>query len=85
MKTTKLEEAIMTCGDLRTFLINLMMEVKNETIDADKASRIAKVAAQVNENLYAEIKTARLMLDVGEKSFVIGNLPIGKTINAEAA
>ena len=82
MKTTKLEEAITTCGDLRTFLINLMMDVKNETIDADKASRIAKVAAQVNENLYAEIKTARLMLDTGKESFIVGNLPIGKTVMA---
>lgn len=53
MPQTKIE----TTGQLREFLTNMMLGVKNGSIDTADASAIVKLAQQVNENFYAEIKT----------------------------
>lgn len=70
---------IKTTGELRTFLVDMMVGVKNGHLDLDAAGRITKLAAQVNENFYAEVKVAKIRADAGEKMRDLGMLPIGVT------
>ena len=68
---------IKTTGDLRKFLIDMMVGVKGGHLDLDKASRITKLAGQVNENLYAEIKIARIRQEMnGEKMAGLGEMKV---------
>lgn len=68
---------IKTTGQLREFLVNMMLGVKNGQLDLDKASRVTKLAAQINESMYAEIKTARIRSEAGEAMPKIGDMPVG--------
>jgi len=67
---------IKTTGDLRNFLALAMEDVKGGFLDLDKASRITKLAGQINESFYAEIKTARIRTEMGEEKHALGQLPI---------
>jgi len=67
---------IKTTGDVRRRLISLMSEIEKGEIELDKATSITKVAAQVNESIYAEIKVARLQLDAGKQKSEFGKLKI---------
>lgn len=55
---------IETTGQLRTFLTNLMVDVRCGNIDPDKAAKITKIASQINENFYAEVKAAKCRLEM---------------------
>ena len=69
---------IKTTGELRDFLANMMIGVKNGDLDLDKASRITKLAGQINESFYAEIKVAVLRTAAGEAFTKLGAMPVGK-------
>lgn len=69
---------IETTGELRKFLVDLMLEVRDGAADLDKASRITKLAAQVNESFYSEIKIARVQREAGVEAQQLGELPIGR-------
>ena len=72
--------AINTAGDLRQFLCNSINSVANGTLDIAKAREISKLAGQVNESIYAEVKVARMQIDLGKeagKSFILGELKMG--------
>ena len=68
--------AIKTTGDLRTFLTNMMIGVRDGDIKTDKASVIIKAAAQVNESFYSEVKVANTIKAAGGVASSMGNLPI---------
>lgn len=65
-----------TTGQLRAFLADMMVGVKNGHVDPDKASRITKLAAQVNESFYSEIKVAKTLSESGKAFSEFGDLPI---------
>lgn len=67
-----------TTGQLRQFLADTLIAVKNGQMDADKARNITKIAAQINESIYSEIKTARVMDDLGRSVAEMGGLSIGE-------
>lgn len=69
---------IKTSGDLRNFLSLAMEDLRAGMLDPDVASKLTKMAGQVNESFYAEIKTARVMAEFGRASHELGELPIGK-------
>ena len=69
---------IKTTGELRDFLVNMMVGVKNGDLDLDKASRITKLAGQVNESFYAEIKVAQVRASAGEQMKALGEMAIGQ-------
>lgn len=69
---------IATTGSLRDFLAQTLIDVKNGDIELDKASRITKIAAQINENLYAEVRVAKIRLEMGDAITDLGSLPIGE-------
>ena len=49
---------ITTTGDLRDFLCSAINSVANGTMDVEKARNITKLAGQVNESFYSEVKVA---------------------------
>lgn len=68
---------IRTTGELRDFLANMMVGVKNGDLDLDKASRITKLAGQINESFYAEIKVAQVRASSGEELAKLGEIAVG--------
>ena len=68
---------IKTAGELREFLVNMLFGVKDGVVSVDKASVITKMAGQINESIYAEIKATRLSMDAERKYEDLGNLNIG--------
>ena len=69
---------IKNSAELREFLSSMMLGIKNGDIDADKARNITKMAGQINENFYVEIKVAQVRAEAGQKLFELGAMPIGK-------
>jgi len=66
--------AINTTGDLRQFLCNSINSVANGTMDIGKAREVTKLAGQVNESFYSEVKVARLQLDLEKEAQELGTL-----------
>ena len=69
--------AIETAGDLRKFLCQSINSVANGTMDISKAREITKLAGQVNESFYSEVKVARLKIDMQKTADEMGALPVG--------
>lgn len=67
---------IKTTGDLREFLVLMMLGVKNGDVEPDRARNITKMAAQVNESFYSEIKIAKVQVEAGKTASTLGKLPI---------
>lgn len=61
----------------------MMLGVKNGDVSVDAASRLTKLAGQINESFYAEVKVARTRVEAGEQMSALGNLPINKEISGE--
>lgn len=70
-------KTIRTTGELRDFLATMMVGVKNGDLDLDKASRITKLAGQINESFYAEVKVAKVRAEAGEAMQALGCMPVG--------
>ncbi len=68
--------AINTAGDLRKFLCNSINSVANGTMDISKAREVTKLAGQVNESFYSEVKVARLQMDMEKEVNKLGSLPV---------
>lgn len=75
--TNKPKTQIRTTGELREFLVNMMTGVKDGDLPVDKASQITKLAGQVNESIYAEIKATRLAIDAKREYGEMGTMDIG--------
>lgn len=70
-------KSIQTTGQLRDFLASMMVGVKDGDVSIDKASRITKLAGQINESLYAEVKVAKVRLEAGEVMAELGAMRVG--------
>ena len=66
-----------TTGELRDFLATMMVGVKNGDIDIEKARNITKLAGQINESFYAEVKVAKVRAEAGEVMPKLGMMDIG--------
>lgn len=76
---------IKTTGQLRQFLADTLIAVKNGQMETDKARNITKIAAQINESIYSEIKTARVMAELGRETAEMGELSVGNVEAKKAA
>jgi hypothetical protein len=79
--TAEAEEQIImakieTMGQLREFLCSSINGVANGTLDLNKAKEITKLASKVNESFFAEVKVARMQVDMGAEANKLGSLPI---------
>ena len=70
---------IVTSGDLREFLATMLLGVKNGDLDVEKARNITKMAAQINESFYSEIKIAKVEMEAGKEMRKLGSLMINGT------
>ena len=66
-----------TTGELRDFLATMMVGVKSGDIDIEKARNITKLAGQINESFYAEVKVAKVRAEAGEVMPKLGMMDIG--------
>jgi len=74
------KKAIKTTGDLREFLVTMMIGVKDGLVDGEDARHITKLASQINESFYSEIKIAKTRHEIaGEQFSALGNTQIGNT------
>lgn len=69
---------INTTGDLREFLCSMINGVANGTVDPEKARNVVKIASQINESFYSEVKVARLNMDLKKEVTEFGSLNISK-------
>lgn len=76
---------IKTTGQLRDFLASMMVEVKTGTLDLDKARNITKLAGQINESMYAEVKVAKVRAEAGQIMPDLGSMQIGESNNEPEA
>lgn len=72
-----MSKSISTTGELRKFLAETILEVKSGKIGLEEASRITKLAAQINEGFYSELKAQRVAAELGTDAKPLGELPIG--------
>ena len=70
-------KTIKTTGNLRQFLADSIVAVKNGDMDADTARGVTKLAAQINESFYSEVKIARTAKELGKPAANLGDLTIG--------
>jgi hypothetical protein len=70
--------SIKTTGQLREFLVNMLIGVKDGLVENDKARNLTKMAAQINESFYSEIKIAKIQQEAGKVSAELGLLPINR-------
>jgi hypothetical protein len=68
--------AIQTTGDLRQFLADMLLGIKNGDLAIDKASQITKMAGQINESFYSEVKVWRVRKEAGDTDTKLGELPL---------
>lgn len=67
---------IRTTGELRAFLAQALEDVKDGTLEPERANRITKLAAQINESFYSEIKIVKILGEAGTAVSQLGELPI---------
>lgn len=67
-----------TAGDLRQFLCNMIVGIKSGDLEIGKAAQITKMAEQVTNSLYAEIKLQQMAVVTGSVVEKIGTLNLGK-------
>ena len=70
-------KSIRTTGQLRDFLATMMVGVKNGDLDLDKARNITKLAGQINESFYAEVKVAKVRAEAGQIMPALGAMQVG--------
>ena len=76
-KVTKIE----TTGDARRFILDVMISIRDGDIPVDRAHAIAATMKVVNENLQAEINSAKVAMIAKEKGFDFGKIvEMGKKV-----
>ena len=68
---------IKTTGHLRETLTDAMLAVKSGTMDLDSARVLVKLAAQVNESIYSEVKAQTVRSDLADVA--MGELNLGSS------
>lgn len=68
--------SIKTAGELRGFLADILIGIRDGRVDVEEAAAIAKVAGQINTSLAIEAKTAVEMKRLGSGDHVFGSTQI---------
>jgi hypothetical protein len=63
-------------GELREFLLNSINQVASGEMEEAEARNIIKLAGQVNESLYAEVKVTNTKLELGQVTDSFGKLDL---------
>ena len=62
-----------TTGELRQFLLDAMADLRDGKLDIGVANTMQKMAAQINESLYAELKAVSVFKDDNAKAADLGS------------
>jgi hypothetical protein len=68
---------LINTGKLRNFLSDAMVKMEAGEMTAEDVGALAKLAGQINESLYAEIRFQRLQLELKREVGKFGELIIG--------
>lgn len=68
---------IKSTGELRQCLCDAIVAVQNGDMHMEAAARIGKLASQVNESFYAEMRVQHTLREAGVQVAALGELPIG--------
>lgn len=68
--------AIKTTGELRQFLLEGMTALRDGKMDISTANTLQKMASQINESLYAELKAMALMQQLSQEQQPLGHRPL---------
>jgi len=68
---------IKTTGQLREMLAAAVVEVREGTMDIDRASAIHKLSKNISDSLYSETKIAMFSHEIKKSVPDMGNLPLG--------
>lgn len=71
-------KAIKTTGELREFLADTMVGVKEGSIDTNKARSIARLAGQINDGFYAEVMSAKMRAEAGATIQELGAMALNR-------
>jgi len=67
---------IKTTGELRQFLLESMSDLKSGKLDVSTANTLQKMASQINESLYAELKAMALIGKLQQEQHPLGQRPL---------
>ena len=73
-----MSEKLVTTGQLREFLASMMQAVKSGEVEITQAAQITKLAGQINESFYAEVKIAKVRAEANKEMSELGALRIGE-------
>lgn len=73
-----------TTGDLRQFLAGMLTAIQNGDLPVDRASQITKMAGQINESFYSEVKVWLVRKAAGDADTKLGTLPLNAAKNANS-
>lgn len=68
---------IRTAGELRGFLADVMVGIRNGSVEPTQAHAISKIAAQINQSIACEVNTALQLERMGKPGAVAGTMLIG--------
>jgi len=71
-----MKNSIKTTRELREFITSAMVDVRNGSLDTDKANALNKLAGQVNSSIYGEIKAKVVLSKMGEEVAKHGELEL---------
>lgn len=74
---------IKTAGDLRAFLADILVGIKNGTVDTAQAAAISKVSAQINQSLATEVGAAIQLHKLGKDRPSAGSLALASNYNPD--
>jgi hypothetical protein len=74
---------IQTAGQLRQFLCNMILGIKNGDLELNKATQITKMAEQITNSLYSEMKMQQLQIAAGRQYEAIGQMALGDVDSSE--
>lgn len=68
---------IETAGELRGFLAECLIDIREGRMKAQDAQALSKVAAQINQSLAVEINTALQLEKMGRQAATVGTMLVG--------
>lgn len=75
-------KSIKTAGELRGFLADILVGIRDGKVDVEEAQAIAKVAGQINQSLAVEVKAAIEMQRLGKDAPQAGTMKIADETKA---
>lgn len=79
-----MQQEIKTAGDLRMFLAQLLVDIREGKINPTQAQAAAKLAAQINQSLAVEVNTALQLERMGKNHPIAGSMALGHTSQQDA-